>query len=74
MRTAGPDLLDTVQNYPEHSVVINAAARTKTSTARYGDIMQEALAPENLSNASCLSQPVLLSVIPCCPVRYIAGV
>ena len=37
------DLLDTVQNYPEHTVVINAAARTKTSTANYGDIMQGAL-------------------------------
>ena len=37
------DLLDTVQNYPEHAVVINAAARTKTSTASYGDIMKEAL-------------------------------
>ena len=37
------DLLDTVQNYPEHTVVINAAARTKTSTANYGDIMRVAL-------------------------------
>ena len=37
------DLLDTVQSYPEHAVVINAAARTKTSTASYGDIMQGAL-------------------------------
>ena len=37
------DLLDTVQNYPEHVVVINAAARTKTSTANYGDIMKGAL-------------------------------
>ena len=37
------DLLDTVQNYPDHAVVINAAARTKTSTASYGDIMKEAL-------------------------------
>ena len=37
------DLLDTVQSYPEHAVVINAAARTKTSTASYGDIMKEAL-------------------------------
>ena len=37
------ELLDTVQNYPEHTVVINAAARTKTSTASYGDIMQGAL-------------------------------
>jgi len=37
------DLLDTVQSYPEHVVVINAAARTKTSTASYGDIMQGAL-------------------------------
>jgi short-subunit dehydrogenase involved in D-alanine esterification of teichoic acids len=37
------DLLDTVQNYPEHTVVINAAARTKTSTASYSDIMQGAL-------------------------------
>ena len=27
------DLLDTVQNYPDYAVVINAAARTKTSTA-----------------------------------------
>ena len=37
------DLLDTVQTYPEHTVVVNAAARTKTSTASYGDIMQGAL-------------------------------
>lgn len=37
------ELLDTVQDYPEHTVVINAAARTKTSTASYGDIMQGAL-------------------------------
>ena len=37
------DLLDTVQNYPDHAVIINAAARTKTSTASYGDIMKEAL-------------------------------
>ena len=37
------ELLDTVQNYPEHTVVINAAARTKTSTTSYGDIMQGAL-------------------------------
>jgi hypothetical protein len=37
------DLLDTVQNYPEHTVIINAAARTKSSTASYGDIMREAL-------------------------------
>jgi hypothetical protein len=37
------DLLDTVQNYPEYTVVINAAARTKISTASYGDIMREAL-------------------------------
>ena len=37
------DLLDTVQNYPEHTVVINAAARTKTSTASYGEIMKGAL-------------------------------
>jgi hypothetical protein len=37
------NLLDTVQNYPEHTVVINAAARTKTSTANYGEIMQGAL-------------------------------
>jgi hypothetical protein len=37
------DLLDAVQNYPEHSIVINAAARTKTSTASHGDIMKEAL-------------------------------
>lgn len=37
------DLLDTVQNYPDHAVVINAAARTKASTASYGDIMKEAL-------------------------------
>ena len=37
------DLLDMVQNYPDHAVVINAAARTKTSTASYGDIMQGAL-------------------------------
>lgn len=41
------DLLDTVQNYPEHAVVINAAARTKTSTASYGDIMQGALRDMN---------------------------
>ena len=37
------DLLDTVQNYPDHAVVINAAARTKTSTDSYGDIMKAAL-------------------------------
>jgi hypothetical protein len=37
------DLLDTVQRYPAHTVVINAAARTKTSTASYGEIMQGAL-------------------------------
>lgn len=37
------DLLDTVQKYPDYAVVINAAARTKTSTASYGDIMKEAL-------------------------------
>jgi MinD-like ATPase involved in chromosome partitioning or flagellar assembly len=37
------DLLDTVQSYPDHAVVINAAARTKTSTANYGDIMKGAL-------------------------------
>lgn len=37
------DLLNTVQRYPEHTVVINAAARTKTSTANYGEIMQGAL-------------------------------
>ena len=37
------ELLDTVQRYPEHAVVINAAARTKASTANYGEIMQGAL-------------------------------
>jgi hypothetical protein len=37
------ELLDMVQRYPEHMVVINAAARTKTSTANYGEIMREAL-------------------------------
>ena len=37
------DLLDTVQTCPDHAVVVNAAARTKTSTASYGDIMQGAL-------------------------------
>jgi hypothetical protein len=37
------DLLDTVQGHPEHTVVINAAARTKASTANYGEIMQGAL-------------------------------
>jgi MinD-like ATPase involved in chromosome partitioning or flagellar assembly len=36
-------LLDTVQKHPEHTVVINAAARTKSSTAIYGEIMQGAL-------------------------------
>ena len=36
-------LLDTVHTHPEHTVVINAAARSKTSTASYGDIMQRAL-------------------------------
>lgn len=41
------DLLDMVQNYPEHVVAINAAARTKTSTANYGDIMSGALAEMN---------------------------
>ena len=35
--------MDSVQNYPDYAVVINAAARTKTSTASYGDIMKEAL-------------------------------
>ena len=35
--------LDSVQNYPDYAMVINAAARTKTSTASYGDIMKEAL-------------------------------
>ena len=38
------DLFDSVQSYPEHSVVINAAARTKTSTASHGEIMKAALA------------------------------
>jgi cellulose biosynthesis protein BcsQ len=37
------DLLDTVQHYPAHTAVINAAARTKTSTASYGEIMRGAL-------------------------------
>jgi MinD-like ATPase involved in chromosome partitioning or flagellar assembly len=37
------DMLDTVQSYPDHAVVINAAARTKTSTTNYGDIMKGAL-------------------------------
>lgn len=37
------DLLNTIQKYPEHAIVINAAARTKTSTASYGDIMNDAL-------------------------------
>lgn len=37
------DLLDTIQKYPEHAAVINAAARTKASTQSYGDIMSEAL-------------------------------
>jgi len=37
------ELLDTVQNYPDAAVIINAAARTKTSTAGYGGIMREAL-------------------------------
>jgi MinD-like ATPase involved in chromosome partitioning or flagellar assembly len=37
------DLLDTVQGHPDHTVVINAAARTKASTANYGEIMQGAL-------------------------------
>ncbi|MBQ9368069.1 MAG: protein mobD [Victivallales bacterium] len=37
------ELLDTVQEFPDSVVIINAAARTKTSTASYGDIMQEAL-------------------------------
>ena len=37
------DLLNTIQKYPEHAIVINAAARTKTSTTSYGDIMSEAL-------------------------------
>lgn len=37
------DLLDTVQRYPKHTVVINAAARTKASTANYGEIMHGAL-------------------------------
>ncbi len=37
------DMLDIVQKYPEHTVVINAAARTKSSTASYGDIMSGAL-------------------------------
>lgn len=37
------DLFDTAQNYPAHTVVVNAAARTKASTTAYGGIMQEAL-------------------------------
>lgn len=37
------DLLDTVQGHPDYTVVINAAARTKSSTESYGDIMQRAL-------------------------------
>ena len=37
------DLLDTVQEYSDHAVVINAAARTKTSTTSYGEIMKSAL-------------------------------
>ena len=37
------ELFDTVQNYPAHTVVVNAAARTKASTTAYGDIMQAAL-------------------------------
>lgn len=37
------DLLNTIQKYPDYTVVINAAARTKTSTASYGDIMNDAL-------------------------------
>ena len=37
------DLLDTVQTCPDHAVVVNAAARTQTSTASYGDIMRGAL-------------------------------
>jgi hypothetical protein len=37
------ELLDTVQRYPAHTAVINAAARTKTSTASYGEIMRGAL-------------------------------
>ncbi len=37
------DLLNTVQGHPEHTVVINAAARTKSSTENYGAIMQDAL-------------------------------
>ena len=32
-----------LQNYQGYVVVINAAARTKTSTASYGGIMKEAL-------------------------------
>ncbi len=35
-------LLDTVQSYPDYTVVINAAARTKDSTEGYGEIMREA--------------------------------
>ena len=48
------DLLDTVQNYPDPAVVINAAARTKTSTASYDDIMKEALREmqQKIANAS----------------------
>ncbi len=37
------DMLDMIQKYPEHIVVINAAARTKSSTTSYGDIMSGAL-------------------------------
>lgn len=37
------DLLDMVQKFPEYAVVINAAARTKTSTNSYGEIMKAAL-------------------------------
>ncbi|WP_302553113.1 hypothetical protein [uncultured Bilophila sp.] len=32
-----------MQNYQGYAVVINAAARTKTSTASYGSIMKEVL-------------------------------
>jgi hypothetical protein len=36
-----PLLLFPPRPYSEHTIVINAAARTKASTANYGDIMRE---------------------------------
>ena len=46
------DLLDMVQKFPEYAVVINAAARTKTSTNSYGEIMKAAL--QDMARVNCV--------------------